>query len=223
MINVFYSVLKRDLKLYFRNITEFFSIILFFILVTGLFFFIVIDQYIFLKKIGVGIIWINVLLSVLLSLEGLFRLDYQNGFFEQFLLSSYSLTFLMFARICAIWIANFFPLVFVAPLLSFFFGLSYSEVIILFVSLLLGTPILTIIGIIGVSLTLVLYRGGILLIIIVFPLYLPILIFGVSAVLFFIDGSSPIGHFTILFFLDFIFLFFGPFVIANSLRISCFI
>ena len=223
MLKVFFSIVKRDLKLYFRNISEFFSIILFFILITGLFFFIITDQYLFIKKVGVGVIWINVLLSILLSLEGLFRFDYSNGLLEQFLLSSYSLSFLMFSKMVALWIANFLPIVLIAPILSIFFGLVFDEIFVLFVSLLLGTPILTIIGMIGVSSTLVLYRGGVLLTIILIPLYIPVLIFGISSVLFFIDGSSPLGHFSILIVLNIVFLFLGPFAIASSLRVSCFI
>ena len=120
-------------------------------------------------------------------------------------------------------IENCDTIVLIAPILSIFFGLVFDEIFVLFVSLLLGTPILTIIGMIGVSLTLVLYRGGVLLTIILIPLYIPVLIFGISSVLFFIDGSSPLGHFSILIVLNIVFLFLGPFAIASSLRVSCFI
>jgi len=221
--NAAFVILYRDIILYMRNSSEFFSIFLFFVMITSLFFFILSEETIFFKKIGVCVIWINVLLSMTLSLDSLFKLDYNYGISEQLILSPFSLSFLIFLKIIALWISIFFPMTILAPIIGLLFGLSFHEACILFFSLLLGTPTLTVIGIIGVTLTLVLYRGGVLLTILILPLYIPVLIFGVSSVLFFIDGGLPFGHFSILLSLLILVFLIGPFIISSSLRVSCYL
>ncbi len=221
MKKAFFSILHRDLVIYYRNLSEFISVFLFFALITILFLFILNNDEILLKKIGISVIWINVLLSILISLEGLFRLDYSTGILENLLLSSHPTSFLIFAKIIAFWLANILPIIFLTPFIGYLFYLNFKEILILLISLLLGTPTLVIVGILGVSLTLVLYRGGVLLAVLVLPFYLPVLIFGVSSILFFIDGCSPLGHFLILLVFNLFFNIFGPFFISMSLRVSC--
>ncbi|HFL8824342.1 MAG TPA: heme exporter protein CcmB [Candidatus Azoamicus sp. OHIO1] len=216
---VFY-IFYRDFVLYIRNISEFFSVFLFFTIITSLFVFILHDEDIFLRKIGVSVIWINVLLSILLSLDSLFKVDYNSGILEQLVLSSYPLSFLIFLKIIALWVSLFFPLVILGPLLGFFFGLYLDEAGILFLSLLLGTPVLTVLGVIGVTLILALNKGSILLTIIILPLYIPVLIFGISSILFFMDGYFPVGHFSILLFFSIVSFLLGPLIISMSLKVN---
>lgn len=217
---IFFKLFYRDFLLYTRNISECFSIFLFYTIVTSLFIFTLSDDSIFLRKTGVCVIWVNVLLSILLSLDGLFKVDYESGVLDQFIISTQPLYFLIYSKILALWIFIFLPLVVIAPLLSFLFGLYLDEAFILSLSLLLGTPVLAILGVIGASLVLSLNRGGILLIIIILPLCIPILIFGISSVLLFIVGEFPFSYFSMLLSLSIIFLIFGPFIVSASLRVN---
>jgi heme exporter protein B len=198
MLRAFYYLLLRDLRLALRNRHELANPLIFFILVVSLFPLAVTPTPEVLQAMAPGVIWVSALLAVLLSLDRLFKQDYDDGSLDQLMLSPNPLMILVFAKVAAHWLLTGLPLVIVAPLLGMFMAMPADAVKILIYSLLLGTPILSLIGAIGVSLTVAVNRGGVLLSLIVLPLYIPILIFGANAVDVAMDGLSVKGQ---LFFL----------------------
>lgn len=198
MLRAFYYLLIRDLRLALRNRHELANPLIFFILVVSLFPLAVTPTAEVLQAMAPGVIWVSALLAVLLSLDRLFKQDYDDGSLDQLMLSPNPLMILVFAKVTAHWLLTGLPLVIIAPLLGLFMAMPTDAVSVLIYSLLLGTPILSLIGAIGVSLTVAVNRGGVLLSLIVLPLYIPILIFGANAVDVAMDGLSVKGQ---LFFL----------------------
>jgi heme exporter protein B len=198
MLRAYYYLLIRDLRLALRNRHELANPLIFFILVVSLFPLAVTPTPEVLQAMAPGVIWVSALLAVLLSLDRLFKQDYDDGSLDQLMLSPNPLMILVFAKVTAHWLLTGLPLVIVAPLLGLFMAMPPEAVSVLIYSLLLGTPVLSLIGAIGVSLTVAVNRGGVLLSLIVLPLYIPILIFGANAVDVAMDGLSVKGQ---LFFL----------------------
>lgn len=181
-MTAFYAVIRRDLILAFRRRAEIANPIFFFVLVVTLFPLGVGANPNLLQSMAPGVIWVSALLAVMLSLDGLFRSDFDDGSLEQMLLSSHPLTVLVFAKIIAHWLVTGLPLLIVAPLLAVFLGLPEQAMGTLLITLVLATPVLSLIGAIGVSLTVGLRRGGMILSLLVLPLYVPVLIFASNAV-----------------------------------------
>ena len=198
MLNAFYHLLIRDLRLALRNRHELANPLRFFGLVVSLFPLAVTPTAEALQSMAPGVIWVSALLAVLLSLDRLFKQDYDDGSLDQLMLSPNPLMILVFAKVIAHWLLTGLPLVIVAPLLGMFMSLPADAVSVLVYSLLLGTPVLSLIGAIGVSLTVAVNRGGVLLSLIVLPLYIPVLIFGANAVDVAMDGLSVKGQLTFL-------------------------
>ena len=198
MLRAFYYLLLRDLRLALRNRHELANPLIFFILVVSLFPLAVTPTPEVLQAMAPGVIWVSALLAVLLSLDRIFKQDYDDGSLDQLMLSPNPLMILVFAKVAAHWLLTGLPLVLIAPLLGLFMAMPADAVSVLVYSLLLGTPVLSLIGAIGVSLTVAVNRGGVLLSLIVLPLYIPILIFGANAVDVAMDGLSVKGQ---LFFL----------------------
>jgi len=198
MLRAYYYLLIRDLRLALRNRHELANPLIFFILVVSLFPLAVTPTPEVLQAMAPGVIWVSALLAVLLSLDRLFKQDYDDGSLDQLMLSPNPLMILVFAKVTAHWLLTGLPLVIVAPLLGLFMAMPPEAISVLIYSLLLGTPVLSLIGAIGVSLTVAVNRGGVLLSLIVLPLYIPILIFGANAVDVAMDGLSVKGQ---LFFL----------------------
>jgi heme exporter protein B len=194
MLRAFYYLLLRDLRLALRNRHELANPLIFFVLVVSLFPLAVTPTEEALRAMAPGVIWVSALLAVLLSLDRLFKQDYDDGSLDQLMLSPNPLMILVFAKVAAHWLLTGLPLVIIAPLLGLFMALPTEAVSVLIYSLLLGTPILSLIGAIGVSLTVAVNRGGVLLSLIVLPLYIPILIFGANAVDVAMDGLSVRGQ-----------------------------
>jgi len=182
MGQAFWIILQRDLTLAMRHRAELMNPVLFFVLVVVLFPLGVGAEISILSKIAPGIIWIAALLSALLSLDRIFRSDMDDGSLEQMLISAQPMSLLILAKIIAHWMITGLPVVIVGPLLALFLGLSTEGIEVLVVSLLVGTPILSAIGAVGVALTVGLRRGGVILSLLVLPLYVPILIFASQAV-----------------------------------------
>ena len=178
----FFAIVRRDLILAFRRRAEMATPVLFFILIVTLFPLGVGTQPKLLQSMAPGIIWVSALLAAMLSLDSLFRSDFDDGSLEQLLLSAYPASVLVLAKVFSHWLVTGFPLIFVAPLLAVFLGLDKEALIILILTLLLGTPVLSLIGAIGVALTVGLRRGGMILSLLVLPLYVPVLIFASNAV-----------------------------------------
>ena len=173
-----------------------------------------------LQEMAPGVIWVAALLSVLLSLDRLFKQDYEDGSLDQLMLSPNPLVVLVLAKVGAHWLLTGLPLVIIAPLLGVFMQLSSESLSVLIWSLLLGTPVLSLIGAIGVSLTVAVNRGGVLLSLIVLPLYIPVLIFGANAIDVANDGMSVRGQ---LYFLGAVLalaISLAPLATAVALRIT---
>jgi len=178
----FIAIIQRDLILAFRRRAEMLNPILFFIIVVTLFPLGVGAQPQLLQTIAPGIIWVSALLAAMLSLDGLFRSDFDDGSLEQILLSPHPTSILILGKIIAHWLVTGLPLILVAPLLAEFLGMHSDALIVLLKTLLLGTPVLSLVGAIGVALTVGLRRGGMILSLLVLPLYVPVLIFASNAV-----------------------------------------
>lgn len=182
LIQAFWAIIRRDLLLAFRRRAEMLNPLLFFVLVVTLFPLAVGAQPNLLKAMAPGVIWVSALLAALLSLDGLFRSDFEDGSLEQMLLSPHALSVLVLGKIIAHWLVTGLPLLLVAPLLALFLGLPQQAMGTLWLTLILATPQLSLIGAIGVALTVGLRRGGMLLSLLVLPLYVPVLIFAAGAV-----------------------------------------
>jgi heme exporter protein B len=220
MGNVLLSVIRRDLLLAFRRRADVTTTLFFFVIVVSLFPLGVGPEMKTLRLIAPGVVWVAALLASMLSLQRLFAADYQDGTLEQMLLSPQPLALIVFGKIVAHWMVSGLPLALIAPLLGLQFDLPPEALGILFVALLLGTPILSLIGAIGAALTLGLRGGGVLLSLLVLPLYIPALIFGAGAVEAYIAGVSPEGHLSLLAALLIVSGLATPWVTALALRIS---
>lgn len=178
----FMLILTRDLTIAFRHKDDVINPLLFFVIIVTLFPLGIGPESATLARIAPGVIWVAALLSCLLSLDRLFKLDYQDGSLEQMLLSPHPIFILTLAKITAHWLLTGLPLLIVAPLLAVLLHLPEQSYGALMLTLLLGTPVLSFIGAIGVALTVGIKKGGVLLSLIVLPLYIPVLIFATSAV-----------------------------------------
>jgi heme exporter protein B len=178
----FLVALARDTKLAARSKGEVIQALAFFVVVVSLFPLAIGPESTLLTRIAPGVVWVAALLSVLLTLPRLFANDYADGTLEQVALSVYPLAVIVAGKIVAHWLMAGLPLALLSPLLGLQFGLESRELIVLFASLMLGTPVLSMIGAIGAALTLGVRGGSILLALLVLPLYIPVLIFGAGAV-----------------------------------------
>lgn len=182
LTQAFFAIIRRDLLLAFRRRAEVANPLFFFVLVVTLFPLAVGAQPNLLQAMAPGVIWVSALLAALLSLDGLFRSDFDDGSLEQLLLSPHPLSVLVLGKIISHWLVTGLPLLLVAPLLALFLGLPEKAMPTLWLTLILATPMLSLIGAIGVALTVGLRRGGMLLSLLVLPLYIPVLIFTSNAV-----------------------------------------
>lgn len=220
MLKAYYHLLLRDLRLSLRNRHELANPLIFFVLVVSLFPLAVTPTAEALQEMAPGVIWVSALLAVLLSLDRLFKQDYDDGSLDQLMLSPNPLMILVFAKVTAHWLLTGLPLVIIAPLLGLFMSLPADAIVVLVASLLLGTPVLSLIGAIGVSLTISVNRGGVLLSLIVLPLYIPILIFGANAIDVASDGLSVKGQLMFLAAVLVLAISLAPLATAVALRIT---
>ncbi|MGQ9659551.1 MAG: heme exporter protein CcmB [Thermochromatium sp.] len=179
---VFWCVLKRDLLLALRRRTEVLTTLFFFVIVVSLFPLGVGTERQVLRILGPGVVWVAALLASMLALERLFAADYEDGTLEQMLLTAQPLPLLVLAKVGAHWLLTGMPLVLIAPLVGMQYHLEDAQIGIMMLALGLGTPILSLIGAIGAALTLGLRGGGILLSLLILPLYIPVLVYGAGAV-----------------------------------------
>lgn len=177
MLNIFVRIVRRDLLQALRQPTDVLNPLLFFILVITLFPLAVGPEPQLLARIAPGIIWVAALLSALLGMDRLFRFDYADGSLEQLMLMPWPLAWLVLAKVTVHWLLTGLPLLLITPLVSLLLGLDSMVFKALLLSLLLGTPILSLVGAIGAALTVGVRKGGALLSLLVLPLYIPLLIF----------------------------------------------
>ena len=220
MLGVARSIVCRDLLLAVRRRSDVATALLFFVIVASLFPLGVGAQPNLLREIAPGIIWVAALLSSMLSLGRLFAADHADGTLEQMLLGAAPLGVVVAAKGLAHWLVAGLPLVLLAPLLALQYDLASGLYGVLALSLLLGTPVLSLIGAIGAALTLGLRGGGVLLALLVLPLYVPVLILGAGSVEMAGAGLDPGGQLLFLGALLVLAAAFAPWAIAAALRIS---
>ncbi|MFM8332322.1 MAG: heme exporter protein CcmB [Candidatus Methylumidiphilus sp.] len=220
MFLAFFALLKRDLLLAFRHRGELANPLLFFLMIVTLYPLGVSPEVDVLRKIAPGVIWIAALLAALFSLENLFRSDFEDGALEQMLLSAQPLSLLVLAKVLAHWLVSGVPMLLLAPLLGLLLAMPPAAIAALELTLLIGTPLLSLVGAIGVALTVGLRRGGVLLTLLVMPLYIPVLIFATNAVTAAAAGMPIAGQIYFLASLLVLALTLAPLAIAAALRIS---
>lgn len=214
------ALLRRDFLLVYRRRTELLQPLVFLLVVTTLFPLGVGPSAQLLANIAAGVIWISALLATVLSLDNLFRSDYEDGSLEQMVLSGQSLALIALSRTVAHWLVTGLPIVLLSPLLALWMNLPEAGVPILVKTLLIGTPVLSLIGAIGGALTVSLKRGSQLLSLLVFPLYVPLLILATSAVSAAIAGLPYTGQLGLMFSGMIAALTLAPFATAAALKLS---
>jgi heme exporter protein B len=220
MLDLLVLVIRRDLVLAMRRRADVLTTLIFFVMVVSLFPMGVGPEMDMLRKMAPGVLWVAALLASMLSLGRLFSADYLDGTLEQMMLAPQSLSMLVLGKMTAHWMSSGLPLVLMAPVLGLQFDMSVQALGVLIVSLLLGTPILSMVGAIGAALTLGLRGGGVLLSLLVLPLCIPVLIFGTGAVEAISSGLSIAPHLSLLGAVLVLALVFTPWVTAQALRIS---
>lgn len=220
MLKLLFAVIDRDLRLALRRRADSVSVLFFFIIVVSLFPLGIGPEPELLRKLAPGVLWVAALLATQLSLPRLFADDYRDGTLEQLALVPSPLALVVLGKVLAHWLVSGLPLVLLAPLLGLQFDLSPEALWILALSLLIGTPALSGIGAIGAALTLGVRGGGVLLSLLVLPLYIPVLIFGAGAVDASVSGLGAQAHLSLLGALTLGGVFFAPWATAAALRIA---
>jgi heme exporter protein B len=220
LLDLFVLVIRRDLVLAMRRRADVLTTLVFFVMVVSLFPLGVGPELAMLRKMAPGVLWVAALLASMLSLVRLFSADYLDGTLEQMMLAPQSLSMLVLGKMTAHWMVSGLPLVLMAPVLGLQFDMAAQPLGVLVVGLLLGTPVLSMIGAIGAALTLGLRGGGVLLSLLVLPLCIPVLIFGTGAVEAISSGLSVVSHLSLLGAMLVLSLVFTPWVTAQALRIS---
>ena len=220
IVHLLVLVIRRDLLLAMRRRADVLTILVFFILVVSLFPLGVGPEMDMLRKMAPGVLWVAALLASMLSLGRLFSADYLDGTLEQMMLTPQSLSILVLGKMIAHWLVSGLPLVLMAPVLGLQFDMSAQGLLVLMIGLLIGTPILSMLGAIGAALTLGLRGGGVLLSLLVLPLCIPVLIFGTGAVEAVASGLSVVSNLSLIAALLMLCLVFTPWVAAQALRIS---
>ena len=213
-------VVRRDLLLAMRRRADVLTTLIFFVMVVSLFPLGVGPEPELLRKMASGVVWVAALLASMLSLPRMFSADHADGTLEQMMLAPQSLSVLVLGKIAAHWMLSGLPLALIAPVLGLQFDMSAQALWILVLALLLGTPVLSMIGAIGAALTLGLRGGGVLVSLLVLPLCIPVLIFGAGAVEAVSSGMSAVSNLSLLGAFMLFALVFTPFVAAQALRIS---
>ncbi len=220
MASVMLAVLQREFSVALRQKGEVLTPLMFFVVVASLFPLGVGPESALLLRMAPGVLWVSALLAAMLSLPRLFATDYADGSLEQMTLSTTPLALLVVAKALSHFLLSGLPLVLMAPVLGLQFGLDARALGLLMLTLLLGTPTLSLIGSIGAALTLGVRGAGVLLSLLILPLYIPVLIFGAGAVEADAAGLGVGGHLSLLAALLVLSAFFAPLATTTALRIS---
>lgn len=219
-MNTFRAALGRELLVLWRSPAEIINPLFFFVMVISLFPLAISPKPELLAAVAPGVLWVAALLAVMLSLDGLFRRDQESGVLDMLLTAPVMPVVPVLAKLLAHWLLTGLPLVLISPLLGHMLQLPDEALGTVMLSLLLGTPALTIVGAIGAALTVGLNRGGILLAVLVLPLYIPVLIFGAGAVSAAAGGANVDGILAILGALLALTISLGPLAVSAGLKIS---
>jgi len=214
------SLLWREMTLAIRRRAEVLTTLFFFVIVVSLFPLGVGPEIETLREIAPGVLWVAALLASMLSLNRLFADDYMDGTLEQMLLASQPLSILVLTKILSHWLLTGLPLVLISPVLGMQLGLDMESLLIMVVTLLLGTPVLSLIGAVGAGLTLGVRGGGVLLALLILPLYVPVLIFGSGAVEAARTGMEIQAHLSLLGIFLVLALVLAPIGAAKALKIA---
>jgi len=220
MFEILRTIVQRDLTLAMRRRSDVLTTLFFFIIVVSLFPLGVGPELDTLRHIAPGVFWVAALLASMLALEKLFSSDFEDGTLEQMLLSPAPVFVLVLGKIAAHWLITGLPLVLLSPLLGLQYDLATETLQVMMWSLLLGTPALSLIGAIGAELTLGLRGGGVLVSLLVLPLYIPVLSFGAGAVEADVSGLGAAGHLYMLGAILLLALLAAPLATSAALRIS---
>ena len=216
----FKATLKRDLLIAYKRKNDIVNPFMFFLIVASLFPIGISPDPDRLAEIATGVLWISALLASLLAMDNLFRSDYEDGSLEQLLLSPHPLYFLVLAKNISHWLVSGLPVALVSPLIAYMLNLPSESYFTLFITLLIGTPVLSLLGSIGVALTVGLGSRGLILAVITLPMSVPILIAGTLTVEQTLNGAPLAGYLAILGAMLFGSASFAPLASAAALRIS---
>ena len=219
-MDIFILILLRDLRLSFRRWNELAMPLLFFIIIASLFPLASSPEISQLRDYGGAVIWISALLSSLLALDGLFRVDAEDGSMEQLILSPTPLGVIVLAKIIAHWIVSGVPLVIASPLLALSFYLPLEALPVFILAIALATPILSVLAAIGAPLTVSLRGGGALIGLLMLPMMVPVLIFGTWATDAAVQGENPIGALLLLASLAILSISLGPLAAAGAVKVA---
>ncbi len=220
MRNSLIILIQYEIRTTLRQAFSWLTPLLFFVIVVSLFPLAIGPDKILLHSIAPGIIWVAALLAILISMGNLFRGDAEEGYLDLLLSSPHSLTLLVICKIISHWITHCLPLIFLSPMLGLLLGLSLQEESALVLTLLLGTPILCLLGAVGAGLIVGIRGTGLLLPILIMPLYIPILIFGTSTIIA-TNLNQPISaYYAIMGALLLLSLAFAPLLTGIALRIG---
>jgi len=219
-LHAFRVTLKRDLLVAFKRRNDLLNPIMFFFIVVSLFPIGITPQREFLAEIAVGVLWVSALLASLLSLDNLYRSDFEDGSLELLVLSPHALYFLVLAKILSHWLVSGVPLILLAPILGYMLALPAEAYWAMILTLVLGTPVLSLLGSIGVALTVSLGSRGLILAMIILPMSVPVLIAATLAVGQAVDGNPIGGHLAIMGAMLAVAISLAPLASAAALRIS---
>ena len=214
------GVLRRDMRLAFRRKAEWLGAVFFFVLVAALFPLAIGPEPDTLRLIGPGVLWVAAVLASMLSLGRLFEADHQDGSLEQLALSAAPLSWLVAAKLLAHWLIAGLPLVLLSPLLGMQYALAPQALAMLALTLLIGTPVLSLLGAIGAALTLGVRGGGVLQSLLLLPLTVPVLVFGTGAVDAHLRGLGGQAHVSVMLALLLVSAAFSPWASAAALRLA---
>ncbi len=182
LLDAFVGIVRRDLRLALRQGADSIMVVAFFVIAATLFPFGVGPEPNLLARMSAGVVWVTALLAAMLSLDRLFQADYEDGSLELMVLAPPPLMLTVLAKVTAHWLTTGLPLIVAAPVLALLLNMDPSGFGVLVLGMLLGTPVLSLVGAVGAALVLGARRGGVLVSLLVLPLYIPVLIFGVGAV-----------------------------------------
>ncbi|MBQ9240367.1 MAG: heme exporter protein CcmB [Duodenibacillus sp.] len=220
MLNLFAAVVRRDLMLALLQKSDIIQTIFFFAVVVTLVPLGVGAEPELLRSMAPGVVWVAALLAALLSLPRLFAHDWADGTLEQMMVSAEPLTVIVLAKIAAHWLVTGLPITLFAALFGVMFDLPAEQTAVLVFSLLIGTPVLSLVGAIGAALTLGLRAGSVLTSLLVLPLYIPVLVFGSGATVQVAVSVSPTAYLMVTGALSLFALAAAPAAVTASLRIS---
>ena len=220
MITLFYRQMQREFLLHLRQPRMLLQSALFFLMVTLFFPLTMPPETTLLRTLAPGLIWIAMLLSMLLTSVGLFQQDYEDGVIEQWLLSSYPLSVIITAKLFVHWFMNLLPLILFCPLLALIFHFNGQELIVLVISLLLGTPAILFLCGLAAAFSAGMEQKGVLMALVLLPLTIPVMIFGSGAEEAVMQNLPILGYWAILLALSLLAVAFLPFAIAAVVRIS---